>query len=89
MSSMNLDKDIVIGSIDDKIKESIREPLRVLGNAAELIDTKNEVCTFKYNGPIKHKFGMESYARMMITETCSNIKDVKFVTNRVRDPLDY
>ena len=71
-----------------QIKKVIAEPLRVLGSIADLIDTQNNIFTFKYNGPIREKIGIEAYAKMMITDVYPETEDVRFLTNRVRDLRD-
>ena len=70
------------------MKEAIAEPLRVFGAVVELIDTQDNIFTFKYKGPIRERIGMEAWARMLIKEAYPDTVEVSFVTNRVRDNRD-
>ncbi|CAM9729292.1 unnamed protein product [Discosporangium mesarthrocarpum] len=83
-----VDNDIEVGNIDKELVEAIAPALKVLGNVVELLDTTDRVFTFKYMGFIKHKYGIECWARKLIKETYPDAQDVKFVTNRVRDHRD-
>ncbi|KAG5190481.1 hypothetical protein JKP88DRAFT_266940 [Tribonema minus] len=70
-----------------QMREGIAGPLKVLGSVVELIDSRDNIFTFKYNGQIRNKIGIEAYARQMIQEIYPDMEVLLF-TNRVRDNRD-
>ena len=85
-----LDIGIEVGEVDPVEAAKIKEPLEVLGCTMELIGAKKGVYTFKYNGLIKNKHGIEAWATSMIHEaTGDDTCQVVTVTNRKRDSRDH
>ncbi len=70
-------------------EQLIEEPLRVLGNIAELIDTTDNVYTFKYMGLVCNKEGIEAWALQMIQDIDPSTEKVLMLTNRKKDKRDY
>ncbi len=69
-------------------EQLIEGALRVLGNIAELIDTTDNVCTFKYMGQVCNREGIEAWALQMIQDIDPSVEKVLMLTNRKRDKRD-
>ncbi len=69
-------------------EQLIKGALRVLGNTAELIDTTDNVFTFKYTGQVCNREGIEAWTLQMIQDSDPSVKKVLMLTNRKRDKRD-
>ncbi|CAM9322951.1 unnamed protein product [Pylaiella littoralis] len=84
-----VDRDIKVGEIDEDKKDAIQPMISVIEQVCELIDTTDDVFSFKYVGPIRHKKGIASWAMVLIKPLYPEVKGVNFVTNRTRDRTDW
>ncbi|CAM9958977.1 unnamed protein product [Scytosiphon promiscuus] len=83
------DREVKVGHIDEDKKEAIQPMMSVIEQVCELIDTTDDVFSFKYVGPIRHKKGIASWAMVLIKPLYPEVKGVEFVTNRTRDRTDW
>ncbi|CAN0456163.1 unnamed protein product [Laminaria digitata] len=72
-----------------QIKDAIEPMMSVVEQVCELIDTTDDVLSFKYTGLIQHRNGIEAWTKMLIKEHYPEVRDVKLVTNRTRDRRDH
>ncbi|CAM9690611.1 unnamed protein product [Ectocarpus sp. 13 AM-2016] len=84
-----VDRDIKVGDIDEDKKAAIQPMMSVIEQVFQLIDTTDDVFSFKYVGPIRHKKGIASWAMVLIKPLYPQVKGVEFVTNRTRDKTDW
>ncbi|CAM9139541.1 unnamed protein product [Ectocarpus sp. 4 AP-2014] len=84
-----VDRDIKVGDIDEDKKAAIQPMMSVIEQVCQLIDTTDDVFSFKYVGPIRHKKGIASWAMVFIKPLYPQVKGVEFVTNRTRDRTDW
>ncbi|CAM9594963.1 unnamed protein product [Chrysoparadoxa australica] len=88
MISRRLDLSIEMGDVDPELEAAIEPALKVISPICDLIDTTDDVFTFKYHGQIKNLIGFEAYAKVLIDECYPKSKGVVMKTNRSRDERD-
>ncbi|CAM9524442.1 unnamed protein product [Ectocarpus sp. 8 AP-2014] len=84
-----VDRDIKVGDVDEDKQAAIQPMMSVIEQVCQLIDTTDDVFSFKYVGPIRHKKGIASWAMVLIKPLYPEVKGVEFVTNRTRDRTDW
>mmetsp|Transcript_25157 Transcript_25157/g.50165 ORF Transcript_25157/g.50165 Transcript_25157/m.50165 type:complete len:213 (+) Transcript_25157:1103-1741(+) len=72
-------------AVDPGVVSTVSRTLAVLGSAAELLSAVDGTFRFKYNGPVKHRAGMEAWCEKMLREDGAEVRGVRFECRRTRD----
>lgn len=71
--------------VDPHVLSTVSRTLSVLGPTAQLLSSIDGTFRFKYNGPVKHRAGMEAWCEKMLREDGAAVRGVRFECRRTRD----
>lgn len=74
--------------IDPTILSQIDSTLKTLGSSCEILSAEEGTFRFKYNGPVKHRSGMEAWCEKMLRDEGVEVRGVYFECRRTRDAED-
>ncbi|GMH84510.1 hypothetical protein TrST_g1303 [Triparma strigata] len=75
--------------IDPEILMKMEGTRKILGNAVEPLSSIDGTFRFKYNGPVKHRSGMEAWCTHLLESEGLEVKGVYFECRRTRDSDEY
>jgi hypothetical protein len=80
--------DFAYGRLDLDVVAAIAPAISQLGAVARLLEAADGVVRLKYDGPAKHRVGMEAYATMLVRAAYPALESLTFEATQVSDYLD-
>ena len=73
--------------MDDALLETLAPVLKIFGDSVKVLEANpaEGMLRFKYYGLVRNQYGMEAWCRREVEKVWPEVKEVQFMTDRVRD----